>query len=170
MAFDYYANEKLIEKYPFLRVKDAFGQGNWSDCWLDDIEIGWRNAFGEQLCDELLEALTEEGNLDNFEFLQIKEKFGALRFYATGYGEKARNVLEKYEELSKYICGLCGKPAKFISTGWYFPFCEDCAKDKSKCVTVEEFYGFENYDAVSNEMNEIKENYQHEKYWKKIGD
>ena len=80
--------------------------------WLKDLEPGWYEAFGGNLYNELITSIEEDGCKNSFEFEQIKEKYGSLRLYASGYGDKTREVLHKYEELSKYICGHCGKPAK----------------------------------------------------------
>ena len=60
-------NEKLIEQYPFLRIDEACWWNPISEkynigyTWLDDLEPGWREAFGECLCKELKSALEEDG-------------------------------------------------------------------------------------------------------------
>lgn len=162
-------NKELIEKYPFLEVKDPYGQGNWTDCWLDDLEPGWRKAFGKELCQELAVAIKEDGCEDTFEFLQIKEKYAALRLYAGGYGEKTRDVLAKYEELSKYICGHCGQPATKITRGWYYPLCDSCIQDvQGGFSPIEKYYGFDNFEDVQKEVEKIKTSFCYGEYWVKI--
>ena len=163
--------EELIEKYPFLEIKDnscytTLPPNKYT--WLDDLEDGWRKAFGEDLCNELLDALTEEGNLYEFQFSQIKEKYGSLRLYCYGYeSERTRDVISKYEELSAYICGHCGKPARYITEDWIYPLCEDCiSKVQGGYVPIEEFYEFNSYDDVLKEINEIKNNFKYDRYWK----
>ena len=154
-------NKALIEKYPFLKI-EGYDDGTW----LDDLEPGWRIAFGKELCDELLESLLKDNCLDEFKFFQIKEKFGALRLYAFGYGECTKEVLAKYEELSKYYCGHCGNPARYITRGWIYPLCKDCiSKVNSSYVPIEEFYGFESYDDVESEMKNIIENFNYGDYY-----
>lgn len=165
-------NEELIKKYPFLEIKDnscytTLPPNKYT--WLDDLEDGWREAFGEDLCNELLESLTEEDNLYDFQFSQIKEKYGSLRLYCYGYkSEHTRDILAKYEELSTYICAKCGKPAKVITKGWIFPMCQECF-DKTNLkdsVPIEEFYEFDSYDDVLKEIDEIKNNFKYDRYWK----
>ena len=174
-------NRELVEKYPFLLFDYdplwamKFPEESIYDrTWLDDIDNGWRKAFGEDFCNELFDALINADYLDDFHFLQIKEKFGALRLYfngwpATEHGDKIIEVVSKYEELSKYICGYCGKPARYITKGWIYPLCEDCIKEvNGGYVPIEEFYGFKNYDEVLKEIDDIKNNFQYDNYWKEI--
>ena len=162
-------NKELIEKYPFLKVKDPFGQGNWTDCWFDDLEPGWKKAFGKELCQELAAAIKEDGCEDTFEFLQIKEKYAELRLYATGYGEKTRDVLAKYEELSRYICGHCGQPATKITRGWYYPLCDSCIKDvQGGFSPIENYYGFESFEDVQKHIEDVKTHFAYGEYWVKI--
>ena len=172
-------NKKLVEKYPFLLFaydpmfdEDIPEERIYEFTWLDDIDPGWQKAFGEDFCDELLQALKDDDFLDEFQFLQIKEKYGSLRIYYNGHPvgkTSTRDVIAKYEELSRYICGHCGKPARYITKGWIYPLCEDCiSKVQGGYVPIEEFYGFDNYNGVLKEIDEIKNNFQYDRYWKSI--
>ena len=165
-------NKKLIEKYPFLEIKDSEWWNPISKSndilytWLDDLEPGWREVFGECLCKELARALKEDECENKFHFLQIKEKFGSLRLYATGYGDKTKEVLAKYEELSKYICGHCGKTATKITTGYIYPFCDDCIeKVNDDYVNVWEFYGMDSKEDVDKEIENILNYFKYDEYW-----
>ena len=161
--------EELLEKYSFLKVKNPGYSTTWTNCWLDDLEPGWRKAFGEELCKELDQAIKADKCENTFEFIQIKEKFAGLRLYADGYGENTRDVLSKYEELSKYICGHCGEPAVYITKGWFYPLCNHCIKNvNSGYVPIHEFYGFNSYNEVQDEIKRIKTDFQYDRYWKII--
>ena len=46
-------NRELIEKYPFLAIRD--GETEYS--WYEDIPEGWRKAFGPQMVKELNDLL-----------------------------------------------------------------------------------------------------------------
>ena len=158
-------NRAIVNEYPFLKIDNEY---NW--IWLDSLEVGWRKAFGADLCCELKEALIKDDCLDSFEFLDIKEKFGSLRLYAWGYSDNARDVLAKYEELSKYICGHCGNPAKYITSGWIYPLCEYCIKTTNGHATpIEEFYGYNAYDDVCDEIDLIRNDFQYNRYWHTMG-
>lgn len=145
---DIQKNKELCEKYPFLIPRNVWTDKisedyNYSWTRLDDLEPGWRIAFGEQLCEELKDALAKADYVDKFRFSQIKEKWGALCLYNFGCNQEAWDVIHKYEKLSKYICGHCGKPATKVSTGWIYPYCESCSEKYAKYeyfADINEFY------------------------------
>lgn len=168
-------NEKLIKQYPFLRIDKACWWNPISEkynigyTWLDELEPGWKAAFGECLCKELKKSIEEDGCADEFHFLQIKEKFGYLRLYASGYGDKTKEILAKYEELSKYICGHCGKTATKVTTGWIYPFCDECVKKiHDKSVDIWEFYGYNSIEEIEEEIQNIQTNFKYNEYWTEV--
>ena len=132
--YDY--NKELVEKYPFLWPRDWSGKKLDLDIWwydgsaLDDMPDGWRIAFGDEMMEELAEELKKYDWLDKYYPVQIKEKYGTLRWYDNGWpaDSKILEIIQKYEHLSYSTCISCGKPARWISRGWIMPFCEDCAK------------------------------------------
>ena len=74
--------EWWISKYPFLAIKyNAIYP--WLELnsteyhWLSELPPGWIDAFGVQMCDELLEALGKYAN--DWIILQAKEKWGILQ-------------------------------------------------------------------------------------------
>ena len=76
-------NKELCEKYPFLIPRNVFTDQiseNYDYSWtrLDDLEPGWKIAFGEQLCEELKEALSKAHYVNKFRFSCIKEKLAHL--------------------------------------------------------------------------------------------
>ena len=59
--------------------------------------------------------------------MQIKEKYGSLRWYDSGGNiEIMREIIPKYEEESLHTCICCGKLATKISKGWISPYCDKC--------------------------------------------
>ena len=124
-------NKELIEKYPFLLPRNVWtGEPiedyDYSYTELDDMPTGWRIAFGEQLCAELMEALGDDAK--DYFIEQIKEKYGELRWYPNWGSEKIYDIIDKYTHLSRRICIKCGAPATKISLGWVSPYCDECAK------------------------------------------
>jgi rubrerythrin len=118
-------NDWLMEEYPFLKFDDRELDILHTN-WLDQMPRGWRIAFGIDLCKDLKEALIKDNALDEYKIVQIKEKYGGLRWYDNWSTNEICKVLDKYEELSYTTCIVCGKPAKYLSKGWICPFCEDC--------------------------------------------
>ena len=127
-------NKELVRRYPFLAPKgDPDYDYTWT--WADDMPDGWWIAFGEMMCDEIKKELVRCHFLDEYEVVQVKEKYAMLRWYDNGIPEgcKVWNIIEKYSKLSENICGVCGKPDVPIMTwGWNFPLCEDHAWDKDE--------------------------------------
>ena len=145
-------NRELCEKYPFLipsnrwsgiRITEAEGGGYWPGdpdaipeydyefTELDDMPDGWRIAFGEQMCEELKRELLKYGGekaLQEYRIVQVKEKYGQLRWYTDWTSDMLEKIVDRYTELSERTCIRCGKPATQISTGWISPWCDECAK------------------------------------------
>ena len=142
-------NKELIEKYPFLMPYNVWTGEPINDyfyeyIWLDDMPVGWRNAFGLQMCEEIKQALLEEGGeklLSEYRINQIKEKYGTLRWYDSWTTKKVQDIIHKYEALSARTCIQCGKPATRITTGWIAPYCDECIDDALEySVPISEFY------------------------------
>lgn len=63
------------------------------------------------------------------DILQIKEKFGGLRFYINGGDDYINNIISFTENLSYYTCEKCGTQKNVGRTnGWIYTLCEDCIK------------------------------------------
>lgn len=146
-------NKELIEKYPWLLPRNRWtgevvDNYDYSFTELDDMPDGWRIAFGEEMCEEIQQALNELGKQANtFRILQIKEKFGYLRLYTNWYTSKISNIIHKYEDMSRYICIECGAPASKITTGWINPWCDKCAENyHESTVDINDFYSKELYE------------------------
>lgn len=62
--------------------------------------------------------------------LQVKEKFGTLRFFLEGGGERTRACAEFAEYLSASICEICGRPGVTLASGgWMRTRCGEHASD-----------------------------------------
>lgn len=122
---------------------------------LDAIENGWRKRFGEDICKEIRHSLlntyfqkeqptklTDKIRcfyngvklLYSYTILQIKEKYGSLRWYAYGDTEDTIKIIDKYEDLSAKTCIVCGKDAEYMSTGWICPFCDEHKPENSRKI------------------------------------
>jgi hypothetical protein len=135
-----------IDKYPFLRIKDAsctyYQESTDEVCWLNDIPLGWVKAFGKQMCDELIEALGEY--VDDFIIRQLKEKFGTMRMYwhwddkdwsdaeceeLNQLTDVIESIISKYTAISRQTCCICGAQDASMNYGaWIIPLCDDCKK------------------------------------------
>lgn len=118
--------EKLFNRFNFFKPERpitealmAFGFEH-EDGWFDII---WN------LCEDL-EVLIKEENIQDFEVVQVKEKFGSLRFYTDGGTNSIYNRINKAEGDSSATCEKCGKqPAKSTTErSWIKTLCEECSK------------------------------------------
>lgn len=86
---------------------------------------GWNKIILD--CDREMSAVDPE-----YTILQIKEKFGGLRYYVSTSSEELWDIESKYEALSFTICELCGSE-KDVTTGpmgesrfWSITACGAC--------------------------------------------
>ena len=133
-------NKELCERYPFLIPRNVWDDQiiwerykdtkKWDYTLADEFPSGYWKAFGLMMCEELREELIKYNFLDKYRVVQIKEKWGQLRFYDNGYpvGSAISDIIDKYSKLSENICIKCGKPDVHILNyyGWISPYCEDC--------------------------------------------
>lgn len=121
-------NKKLCEHYPFLTLRHyndkPFTEYDFTE--LDMMEDGWRKAFGTQMLEEIRTAALKTNSLDTIRVIQIKEKFGGLRFYMDAPRE-IQDIINKYEKLSYSYCMFCGAHAHERNDGyWIYTLCDKC--------------------------------------------
>lgn len=126
-------NKWLIKRYPFLLPRNRWsgevGEYYYEFTELDSVPDGWRKSFGYSLLEELRDDLLKFDYLDKYRILQIKEKFGGLRWYAGSIPveSKAYEIASKYERMSENVCMTCGKPATMCCIGgWFETICPEC--------------------------------------------
>lgn len=129
-------NKSLIKEYPWLYPRyDWYGNKvkeydyTWTE--LDAMPNGWREAFGELLCEEIQEELEKYNFIDKYSIAQIKEKFGKLCWYDNGYpsGSRLYEIIENYSACSGNICIYCGELDVPRTGGWIIPICKKCIKN-----------------------------------------
>lgn len=82
---------------------------------------GWFNLIWK-LCEDIEKTKPAE----DFEVVQVKEKFGGLRFYVTNSTEKVFKLINIAEEESYKICEVCGKPGSVdTKKHWVKTLCEE---------------------------------------------
>lgn len=129
--------KQVVTEYPFLRVRDIDGTPDFGAKFpMMSLEIpdGWMALFF-QMCDAIKPLLEEEGLLNDFYFIQVKEKYNYLRCYSNGRAShKIEEIIAKYEQMAPYVCTICGCPASYETKGYIASLCEDCWKhDMNRC-------------------------------------
>ena len=62
---------------------------------------------------------------------QVKEKFGALRFYYTGGNDEISGMVRMAESMSVLTCETCGKPGEQRHGGWIRTLCDEHAAERA---------------------------------------
>lgn len=104
-----------MEKIPFNRDLDLECGDGWKEilkpifAYIDDYN---------KTCDD-----------DNhINILQIKSKFGGLRFYTDKKTDKLRELIDKAENEALVTCEICGSKENIgVTLGWITTCCLDCA-------------------------------------------
>lgn len=109
----------LFSKYP-----NTFRNLKYIEC-----ESGWSFII-EALCNTIekhIQSLPEEVR-DEICAVQIKEKFGGLRFYMQSSTPYIDGAISMAESLSYYYCEYCGLPGDRGNpkAGWIKTLCKDC--------------------------------------------
>ena len=141
-------NYNLCMKYPILVPHNCFTGKEVDDfdyiCTeLDAMPGGWRKAFGEQWAKEIQEAVNKipEPDRSKIFIMQLKEKYGIFTQYLNYYNDDLREIIRKYEQLSKHTCIQCGAPATKVSTSWISPWCDECSESiQDVFVDVEDYW------------------------------
>jgi len=121
--------EQLSYNYPLMFPN------HWA---LPAVGIGWRPII-EAMCKDIA-AIDKDSRV---RVLQVKEKFGGLRFYFTIDGVKTvtddpmwkslNEIVAAGEDLASKTCEYCGKPGSPSSVGgWAKTLCETCAANQLK--------------------------------------
>lgn len=64
--------------------------------------------------------------------VQVKEKFGTLRFYYDCGDEFVSGVTAMAESMSARTCEVCGNPGKVYHSGWVTTLCPTHAKERNR--------------------------------------
>ena len=135
---------RLFEKYPeIFKQKDLTPQETCM-CWGITCGDGWHDLIDE-LCGEIQNRVDNVNrnrkyklknsqpslvpvSVEEFicEAVQVKEKWGGLRFYVCGGDEFIQGAISLAESLSLKTCEICGKPGKLTNKNWIKVRCDNC--------------------------------------------
>jgi len=100
----------------------------------DRVEIDFECGSGwDKIIEPLIDYVEKynqkvEKEEDKIKIVQIKEKFGGLRFYTHNEPEELRELVSKAEDESYKTCELCGSTDDVGQTadGWILTCCRKC--------------------------------------------
>lgn len=119
----------LIEKYPHLFPENFYFE--CEDGWYDILSsLLWRIKKHEEHIVQDNGYRVRHGRdpikYESVKIVQIKEKFGGLRFYYDGGDEYIRGAVALAEDMSYKTCEECGDPGTVGEKGYYRIRCQEC--------------------------------------------
>jgi hypothetical protein len=118
---------KLFDKYPKLFRQRTLNPEDTCMCFGIECGDGWFWLLYE-LCD-FIQTYVDNNKEEQPEAIQVKEKFGGLRFYTTPTTGKIDGAIWFAESLSMSICEVCGSREDVTQTkGWVRSLCKKCIK------------------------------------------
>lgn len=105
----YYAGDNS-KMYAYFRVKDTANISPWT-----------AERIALLACEKEEEVPPE---VSQFVAVQVKEKFGTLRFYYTGGDDVTDGIVRMAEAMSAVTCEVCGNPGTSNGEGWLRTLCE----------------------------------------------
>jgi len=64
--------------------------------------------------------------------VQVKEKYGTLRFYMSSETDRMSELIAIAEDMSSKTCEVCGSKGELREGGWYTTLCETHFKEREK--------------------------------------
>ncbi len=133
-------DKKLCTKYPKIFINRHGDMKTTAMCWGFECMDGWYWLI-DRLCSNLqwnTDHNNRDGRYPQVVAVQVKEKFGELRFYVENATEAQYAVISYTETLSNYICESCGSMENIGHTqGYISTLCEKC-KDKSRYIWIKD--------------------------------
>jgi hypothetical protein len=90
---------------------------------------GWLKIIDQLSAD--ITALDEKNGSETIA-TQVKEKFGALRFYVQAGSDAIFDLIDKAEDESSRTCEMCGEPGELRGVGWVSTMCDKCWAEKEQ--------------------------------------
>lgn len=110
--------QELQDRYPLTLKHISYFECN----------EGWRDLL-DNLC-FVIEAKIKSSKLEDMYAVQVKEKFGTLRFYMTLSNDFIDGAINMAERQSAHICEICGNQGKTENLkGMLKTLCKDHIKE-----------------------------------------
>ena len=133
-------DKKLCEKYPKIFRDRHAPVTETCMSWGFECGDGWYQIL-DSLCGQIQSYVdwknrSAEAGYKNFEpveqvvAVQVKEKFGGLRFYYDGGDQHISGMVRMAESWAACTCEKCGKPGFSRTGGWIRTLCDEHAEGR----------------------------------------
>lgn len=133
--------KKIYEKYPKIFGQKDLPMTDTCMCWGIECGDGWYWLL-DMLCQAVQDHVEsrQDGSKDSHqvEAVQVKEKFGGLRFYVNSADAEVYGMISLAEQMSYNICEKCGSTENIQRTkgGWITYLCPKCLKESGRNAEV----------------------------------
>ena len=125
--------DKLYEDYPKIFKQKDDHMTNTCMCWGICVGDGWYDII-DCLCERIQHHCDwvngKNPDKDKFqvEAIQVKEKFGGLRFYTNYEDDHISGLINMAYAMADRTCEDCGMPGQLRDSGWLKTLCDECEK------------------------------------------
>ena len=131
--------QKLFKRFKFFRPEKSIKESLMSFGF--EHGNGWFQLIWDLCLDiERILKVAPKHIREQFEVIQVKEKFGTLSFYCNIGTDEIFDRVNQAEEESAHICEECGShEGKLYGNGWLKVRCHECKlKEKEQQNTNKE--------------------------------
>ena len=108
---------EILQKCPSL----------YREGFLFECGPGWFNLI-KDLSLKIEKIIQENDDKSEMFAVQVKEKYGTLRFYMSSETERIIELIQEAETASSQICEVCGEVGKIRGVRWFEVRCDKCYK------------------------------------------
>lgn len=121
--------QKLYDDYPELYRGRDKSMSETAMCFGFDCRDGWFEII-YALSKDLMQ-LSAEAGIRAPEVVQVKQKFGGLRYYIHGGTREINSRIHEVEEESMAVCEVCGEAARTRGGDWIQTLCDEHFKGRT---------------------------------------
>ena len=123
--------KKLFEAYPKIFAQKDMRPQETCLCWGISTGNGWYKII-DKLCSKI-QKYVDSNEVKQVQTVQVKEKFGGLRFYVDGAPEEVYKYIYEAEGESLVTCEECGSKdrVKQSVAGWTSTLCHKCMEGRN---------------------------------------
>lgn len=126
-------DKQLCEKYPKIFANRRGLPTETLMCFGFEHGDGWYQIL-DSLCGQIQNHLDwinrKEEIVKQVVAVQVKEKFGGLRFYYEGGDDTIRGMVRMAESWAAVTCEQCGNPGQMRTGGWIRTLCDEHAQGR----------------------------------------
>lgn len=114
--------QEILEKYSFFHPNKPLSESLMAFGF--ECGKGWFGII-EEMCEKLSKVVPED-----FEIIQVKEKFGGLRVYSNFSNDEIDKIITEAEIKAESTCEICGDVGKERGGSWIRTLCDKCNGEK----------------------------------------